>query len=84
MKNFKNVGFVKCPKNCFSDPEHSEQQCNQDIFLFANQDMVTAIIAESTLDCTVGTKQLLLATPYKAAAPNMGALRMELKRGEKP
>ena len=42
--------------------------------------MVTAIIAESTLDCTVGTKQLLLATPYKAAAPNMGALRMELKR----
>ena len=46
--------------------------------------MVTAIIAESTLDCTVGTKQLLLATPYKAAAPNMGALRMELKRGEEP
>ena len=53
-------------------------------FLFANQDMVTAIIAESTLDCTVGTEQLLLATPYKAATPNMGALRMELKRGERP
>ena len=46
--------------------------------------MVTAIIAELTLDCTVGTEQLLLATPYKAATPNMGALRMELKRGERP
>ena len=46
--------------------------------------MVTAIIAESTLDCTVGTEQLLLTSPYKVPAPNMGALRMELKRGEEP